>query len=433
MIEDKTLEQWKAEYPLLELITAYEPVLWTNEKIYTAGQAFSKLSLGEADVLEAEARLKRFAPYIAHVFPETGESAGIIESPLTGIPDMKKGLAELYKVPIDGGLYVKEDNRLAISGSIKARGGIYEVLKRAEDLAVEAGMIKEEDDYKQFADDAFKEYFSQYKIVCGSTGNLGLSIGIMSAELGFSVTIHMSDDARAWKKEMLRSKGVNVVEHSDDYSRAVEQGRMESGNDPKSYFVDDENSETLFFGYAVAAVRLKAQLQEESILVDRDHPLNVYLPCGVGGGPGGIAFGLKVMFGDHVHCYFAEPTHAPCMLIGMMTGYHERLAVQDFGLDNKTAADGLAVGRPSGFVGRLLEDLAAGVYTVSDENLFRMLALAYITEGLKLEPSALAGFMGPAVVPNDTSEATHIVWSTGGEMVPEEVWQEYYETGKNLL
>src|SRR5699024_2743096 len=332
-----------------------------------------------------------------------------------------------------GKLFVKEDNKLAVSGSIKARGGIYEVLKRAEDLALSAGMISEDEDYSVFAEDRFKEYFSQYSIVCGSTGNLGLSIGIMSAELGFNVTIHMSDDARAWKKDMLRSKGVNVVEHSDDYSKAVEQGRLESERDPKSYFVDDENSKTLFFGYAVAAVRLKEQLAEQNITVDGNHPLNVYLPCGVGGGPGGIAFGLKVIFGDDVHCYFAEPVHSPCMLIGMMTGYHDRLSVADFGLDNKTAADGLAVGRPSGFVGRLLEGLVAGVYTVSDNQLFRLLALARITEGLKLEPSAVAGFMGPAVVQNDSGHTVHIAWSTGGEMVPESVWQEYYETGKAML
>src|SRR5699024_6941040 len=168
----------------------------------------------------------------------------------------------------------------------------------------------------------------------------------------FNVTIHMSDDARAWKKDMLRSKGVNVVEHSDDYSKAVEQGRLESERDPKSYFVDDENSKTLFFGYAVAAVRLKKQLAEQNITVDGNHPLNVYLPCGVGGGPGGIAFGLKVIFGVDVHCYFAKRRYSPCVLIGLMSGYHDRLSVSDLGLVYWTPGSGLAVGRSSGFVGR---------------------------------------------------------------------------------
>ncbi|PBY18848.1 hypothetical protein CJT61_30960, partial [Pseudomonas aeruginosa] len=40
-----------------------------------------------------------------------------------------------------------------------------------------------------------------------------------------------------------------------------------------------------------------------------------------------------------------------------------------------TAADGLAVGRPSGFVGRAMQRLLDGYYTVDDDELFRLLAL----------------------------------------------------------
>ena len=239
---------------------------------------------------------------------------------------------------------------------------------------------------------------------------------------------------------MLRSKGVSVVEYESDYSRAVTQGRLQAQDDPFCHFVDDENSTDLFLGYAVAARRLKAQLDERGIAVDDAHPLYVYLPCGVGGGPGGLTFGLKLAFGDAVRCFFAEPTHAPAMLLGLYTGLHEGVSVRDLGLDVHTAADGLAVGRPSGFVGRALRHCIDGAFTVSDDAMFRWLSMAQRTEGLRLEPSALAGFPGALRIGRDgahgaqgmSADATHLVWATGGGMVPEDVWEKYLAKGREL-
>ncbi|RDU36553.1 D-serine ammonia-lyase [Neobacillus piezotolerans] len=431
MVRGKSIAEWIRKIPVLGGIIKEEEVFWTNPG-YARLQS-EPLGMGD-QIKEASDRLGRFASFLQEAYPETREAGGMIESPLVEIKYFKEKLGEWHGGEIGGSLFLKCDNDLPISGSIKARGGIYEVLKHAEDLAFEHRLINPGDDYSVLRDQAFRNFFSNYSIAVGSTGNLGLSIGLIGSKLGFKVTVHRSADAKEWKKTKLRSLGVEVVEYESDYSAAVEQGRKQAESDPSCYFIDDENSRNLFFGYAVAAERLKRQFKEKGIKVDSDHPLFVYLPCGVGGGPGGIAYGLKEIFKNDVHCFFAEPIQSPCMLVSLATGLHDEVSVNDFGLENRTAADGLAVGRASGFVSRTIEPLLAGIFTVKDRELFRMLSGMWETEGIFVEPSAAAGAVGPvklmqteegrAFLQNNglmgkMDNAIHIVWATGGSMVPE--------------
>ncbi|WP_304623050.1 D-serine ammonia-lyase [Pantoea sp. BAV 3049] len=431
-------QQLKNAFPLVKTLCDLEPVTWINSKATSTEEGMPYVGLTADQVEEAAQRLQRFAPFLMSAFPETAAAQGIIESAIVPLPTLQKTLDVRLGIKSGGHLLLKKDSHLPISGSIKARGGIYEVLTHAEKLAIEAGLLKESDDYSILNSQAFREFFSHYRIAVGSTGNLGLSIGIVSARLGFGVSVHMSADGREWKKNKLRVNGVNVVEYEQDYGMAVEQGRREAASDPRCFFIDDENSRTLFLGYAVAGGRVRKQLKEMQVKVDAEHPLFVYLPCGVGGGPGGVAFGLKLAFGDNVHCVFAEPTHSPCMLLGVHTGLHDAVSVQQLGIDNLTAADGLAVGRASGFVGRAMERLLTGFFTVSDRQMFDLLGLLARDEHLKLEPSALAGMPGPwrmqqaqdalaaqGISPQQLSQATHLVWATGGGMVPEEEMARY--------
>lgn len=216
----------------------------------------------------------------------------------------------------------------------------------------------------------------------------------------------------------------------------MKNGRALSARDPRSYFVDDENSGTLFLGYAVAAKRLQKQLKAQSIAVDAAHPLFVYIP-------GGVSFELKLLFGDSVHCFFVEPTQAPCMLLGMATGRNQDISVQDIGLTGLTHADGLAVGRPSGFVGRVMKHLLSGEFTIRDGKLYDYMRDLLASEQIFLEPSACAAFEGPARMERDEQtqkylldnhlmgsmqNAVHTSWATGGSLVPEEIRKEYKNT-----
>ena len=376
--------------PTLKEIAEQKETLWINPKYlpFELTDAVCQLVVSDADIADAEARLERFAPFIRKCFPETECTNGIIESPLKPIPEMQKR-------PHPGNRQSHLRQSVPQDGQPSGRGGlgqgtrcIYEVLKHAEDLAIAAGKLSETDNYEKLCSDEMRAFFNQYTVQVGSTGNLGLSIGISSAAIGFKVKVHMSADARQWKKDLLRSKGVEVIEYADDYSKAVAEGRKLSDADPMSYFVDDEKSVNLFLGYAVAASRLKKQLEEQGVVVDEQHPLIVYIPTGVGGAPGGVAYGLKRVYKNAVHCFFAEPTLCPSVLLGFATNLYEKVNAHDFGIDGLTEADGLACASPSGFVTRIDSNLVSGDFTIEDAKLYDFMRMLHTTEDVLIEPPA---------------------------------------------
>lgn len=440
MYTKSKIEKLKKEAPILQDIINLKPVAWINPNRKSMREMPS-FPVSMKDMLAADELWDRFAPFFAKAFPETAITKGIIESPLKEIPKMK-ALLNADSPKIEGGFFLKCDNALPIAGSIKARGGFFEVLHYAEELALKAGILKKDDDYTIFTTDKFKEFFGKYNIGVGSTGNLGLSIGIISAQLGFKVKVYVSADAKEWKKNLLRDKGAEVIEFEGDFSEAILTGRQRTNADPMGYFVDDENSYELYLGYTVGALRIAKQLEEQNIKVDADHPLFVYSPCGVGGSPGGTSFGLKQIYGDNVHCFFVEPTRSPAVLVGLATGEMSNISVQDIGIDNRTEADGLAVGRSSNFATTISNHVISGMYTIEDDHLFTLLAQLMDTEEIFLEPSATAGLIGPQMIAKTDyakinnlkmENATHIAWATGGNLVPDEQRKDFYGRGVSSL
>ncbi len=166
---------------------------------------------------------------------------------------------------------------------------------------------------------------SQYSIAVGSTvGQFG---GYRShherLHRVLKATVHMSADARA-RKAKVRSHGVTVVEYEDDYGVAVEQGRKAAQSDPNR-FIDDENSRTLYFWPCGSGSASESAIAQQGRVVDASHPLLVYLPCGVGGGPAASPFGLKLAFGDNVHCLCRTDPFTR-MLLGVYTGLHDAIS-----------------------------------------------------------------------------------------------------------
>jgi D-serine dehydratase len=118
-------------------VLAHQPAAWANpyKLPVLSVKPLCDLLVPPQSIRDAEERLRRFAPFLEKVFPETIPSHGIIESELREIPSMQTEL----QTP--GRLFLKMDSHLPIAGSVKARGGIYEVLKHAEDLALSAGIL----------------------------------------------------------------------------------------------------------------------------------------------------------------------------------------------------------------------------------------------------------------------------------------------------
>ncbi|WP_291479556.1 D-serine ammonia-lyase [Corynebacterium sp.] len=403
-------------------LAAARPTVWVPDHSTHAGPPGTgspDTATLDALVDAAEERFRWFAPLIEDIFPETRGLGGVIESPLTKVGALSEALSREFGTPVPRNLWVKRDDALAVSGSVKSRGGIHEVLETALTVAAELGVDLSAGP-TVFLDRSVRERMATRRIVVGSTGNLGMSIGLMGAVLGFSVTVHMSHDAKQWKKDRLRDSGVQVVEHDTDFTAAVHAGRRAADADPHAHFIDDENSLSLFAGYAVAGRRLAGQLAAASVRVDADYPLTVYLPCGIGGAPGGVTYGLSRIFGDDVRCVFVEPVAMPAFLLGRLTGLDDAVGVTDIGRGESTVADGLAVGRPSGFVGKTVGGLVAGYATVTDDDLLRVLSVVHGVCGIALEPSACAGLRAAGCLGDADAPGTHVAWLTGGSLMPDE-------------
>ena len=117
--------------------------------------------------------------------------------------------------------------------------------------------------------------------------------------------------------------------------------------------------------------------------------------------------------------------------------------MQDVGLTGKTHADGLAVGRPSGFVGSVVRALVSGEFTIEDYRLYDLMRALLNTEDIFIEPSACACLPGPTMLAaapgmdayltahglsGRMDNAAHVLWATGGRLVPEEIRNEYIKT-----
>ncbi len=263
-------------------------------------------------VKAAQNRFMRFLPYIASAFPETAEKKGVIESVLVPLsPNDTSGQAEASPMssvsinPIQdawkqeglalrGKVFLKDETKLPISGSVKDRGVIHGIMRLAETLMQREKMLLPNENYARIDSDEFREFFGRYTIPAEEQGSGKTTecIRRFAGRLGFQTELpgepsgQQAAPADMGGEQQAKPAGAASAENVHE--------------------LNYRESEDVFFGYATAAVRLAIQLMKQGAAVDEEHPLFVYLPGISGMAAGGICYGLKQKFGDCAHCFYAE-------------------------------------------------------------------------------------------------------------------------------
>ncbi|MFD1672697.1 D-serine ammonia-lyase [Agrilactobacillus yilanensis] len=424
------------KYPIIEQLANEQPTFWENTNF---GKAAEQTVLSKIDIFDAAARLQRFQPYIKAAFSETYNRQGRLESPLIQIKTTQQNLENLWQHPVAGQLFVKADHQLPISGTIQDRGGLYAVLKIAEDIAMQYSNLAYEDDYAMLASNDFIQLFNHFEIVTASNGNLGLSVGIIAHKLGFKVTVYLPKHTSDWKKQKLTETGIQVIEAEGDFPNALATAQTYAKNQDNTLFIDSLNDKEMLAGHSTAALHFQMQLKTQNITVDQTHPLFIYLPADSGVAAAGISYSLQSIFGSNVYPILIESTHAPALTLALSTATDDQPSVSDIGLDNQTIADDLTLPIASPFVNTVAQNLIFATTTLTDEDFLKYVGLLALNENILTEPAAAGGFGGLAQVLThyntqfNLADATHIIWTTGGRLVPKIQMAEYIKKGEGYL
>ena len=78
----KDISQWVKEFPKIDTLMKNEETDWFNPQVKPAEEGIKHVGLTRADIEDARDRLKRWAPYLAQVFPFAQRTAGILEWPV---------------------------------------------------------------------------------------------------------------------------------------------------------------------------------------------------------------------------------------------------------------------------------------------------------------------------------------------------------------
>lgn len=288
--------------------------------------------------------------------------------------------SDLLNAEVGGRVLVKAEV-LQRTGSFKFRGA-YNRLKRLSPQQRETG------------------------VVAYSSGNHAQGIAAAAQKLGTTAIIVMPATAPAIKVARCKALGAEVILHDGDRDSMVLRAHA-LADDKKAVLVPPFDDPSVIAGQGTVGLEIAAQA-----LVLKVKPDAVIVPCSGGGLSAGIALALEDRL-PGTALYTAEPVGFDDMARSLASG-----DVVTNAPGAKTLCDALMVPRPGYLTFPVLRRLAKGGFAVSDDDVLRAMAIAFIHLKLVIEPGGAAAFATLFNGQWDPRGRTTVVVASGGNADP---------------
>ncbi len=209
-------------------------------------------------------------------------------------------------------------------------------------------------------------------VVAMSAGNHAQAVAYHATRLGIDATIVMPTNTPFVKVQRTRELGATVVLRGDGLAEAEAQAVRLAGDEGRTY-VHPFDDPAVIAGQGTCALEMLADDRDLEVLV---------VPVGGGGLLAGMAVAAKALSPE-------------IELIGVQTERYPSMAARVHHTDRpcggSTIAEGIAVPRAGHVTGRIIEELADDVVTVTEEHIEQGMNLLLEIEKVVAEGAGAAG------------------------------------------
>ena len=213
----------------------------------------------------------------------------------------------------------------------------------------------------------------QRGIVAFSSGNHAQAVAVAGREAGVRVLVAMPEDAPAAKVAATRGYGAEIVFY-DRLKQDREAFALDLAERERLVMVPPYDDYFVLAGQGTCGIELMEEVPDLDC---------VLTPCSGGGLFAGVATAAKAM-NPRIKCYPVEPDTADDTRQSLLKG--ERVTIPP----PPTIADGLRVQIPGKLTFPILQRVADGVLTVTDEEIIATLKFMLFRMKLLVEPSGAA-------------------------------------------